>query len=225
MKSPKDEYKFLKDLNNIKDTAYYELFEKYLIQNKKGDKKLTEIESTDQESLIISKNGGYPIPGMIYTFIYGLPDKIELNPGSKEFIDVAPLIFCMNIEKESFKGINMNMLPALVRLDFLDTFYNVFDDFFKREAEVLSQNQKLALNKRFIEYVKSGKGQEMLKIFNSKNNANFNYGYRSYNIRKVKKLRMIEYNEWLYIPLYEPKDAFRKLSQNIIHNLYSKSFK
>ena len=220
MQSPKEEFKFLKNVNNIKDTAFYELFEKYLIQNKKGDKKLTEIESTDQESLIISKNGGYPIPGMIYTFIYGEPDQIQLKLGTKDFIDVAPLIFCMNTDRISFKGINMNMLPSDVRLDFLESFYNVFDDFFKNDVDILSQNNKLALNKRFIEYVKSGKGQEMLKLFNIKNGANFNYGYRSYKIGKVKRLRMIEYSEWNYIPLYEPKDAFRKLSQNIIHKLY-----
>jgi len=199
--NPKEEYKFLKNINNIKDVAFYELFEKYLIQNKKGFDKLTEIESTDQESIIKSKNGGFPIPGMIYTFIYGIIDKIELNPISKDFIDFAPLVFCMNIDKESFKGINLNMLPSETRLDFLDTFYNTFDDFFKKESEILSQNQKLALNKRFIEYIKSGKGQKLLKLFNIKNNANFNYGYRSYNIGKVKKLRMMEYNEWNYIPL------------------------
>ena len=201
MLNPKEEYKFLKNINNIKDVAFYELFEKYLIQNKKGFDKLTEIESTDQESIIKSKNGGFPIPGMIYTFIYGIIDKIELNPISKDFIDFAPLVFCMNIDKESFKGINLNMLPSETRLDFLDTFYNTFDDFFKKESEILSQNQKLALNKRFIEYIKSGKGQKLLKLFNIKNNANFNYGYRSYNIGKVKKLRMMEYNEWNYIPL------------------------
>jgi hypothetical protein len=223
MLSPKEEYKFLKNINNINKIAHYELFEKYLVQNKKGDSKLTEIESTDQESLLVSRNGGYPIPGMIYTFIYGQPDQVELKFGSKNFIDVVPIVFCINNDRGSFKGINLNMLPNDVRLDFLDSFYNTFDDFFKKEVELLSQNEKLALNKRFIEYAKSGKGQNMIRLFNQKNGANFNYGYRSYKIEKVKRLRMIEYNEWLYIPFLNPAEAFRQLNQSQIHKLYYRS--
>ena len=223
MLSPKEEYKFNKDVNNIKDIAYFELFEKYLIQNKKGEKKLTQIESTDQESIIVTRNGGYPIPGMIYTFLYGEPDQIKLKFGAKEFIDAAPLVFCMNNQKGSFTGINMNMLPYNIRLGFLESFYKTFEDFFERKAEVLAQNQKLARNKRFIEFIKSGGGQEMIRLFNKKNGANFNYGYRSYKIEKVKRLRMIEFNEWSYIPHYEPKDAFRKISLSQMHKLYERT--
>jgi len=220
MLRPSEEYDFLKNVNNIKDIAHYELYQKYIEQNLRGEKKLTEIESTDQESIIISRNGGYPIPGMIYTFLYGEPDQIMLRVGQKDFIDVVPLVFCMNNQQGSFRGINMNMLPSEIRLRFLDSFYDVFDDFFKREAETLAQSNKLALNKRFIEYVKSGKGQNMLKLFNQRHSANFNYGYRSYKIEKVKRLRMIEYNEWLYIPFLEPKEAFRGMNQSQMHKLY-----
>jgi len=220
MKNPREEYNFLKNINNIKDIAYYELFEKYMVQNKKGEAKLTEIESTDQESLINTLKGGYPIPGMIYTFLYGEPDQIMLKIGAKDFIDAIPLTFCMNNERGSFRGINMNMLPSNVRLDFFDSFYETFKDFFEREAEVLAQNRKIALNKRFIEFIKSGGGQEMLKLFNRKCGANFNYGYRSYKIEKVKHLRMIEYNEWLYIPFLEPREAFRMINQSQMHKLY-----
>lgn len=219
MISPKEEYNYLKNISNIKDIAYNELFQKYLIENKKGQSKLTEIESTDQETIITSLNGGYPIPGMIYTFIYGLQDKIQTKIGDKDFIDYAPLVFCMNNTQGMFKGINLNMLPPDVRLDFLQSFFDTYKDFFST-VENLTQNNKLALNKRFVEFMKSGKGKDLLKIFNNMNNENFNYGYRSYKIEKVKKLRMIEYNEWNYVPFYNVKDAFRKLSFNIIHNLY-----
>lgn len=222
MISPKEEYKFLNTINDISNKSYFELFEKYLVQNKKGFDKLTEIESTDQESHLISLNGGYPIPGMIYTFLYGDPDQIQLKFGQKDFIDVIPMTFCINNDIDSFKGINLNMLPPLTRLDFLESFYNVFKDFFKTE-ENLTQNNKIALNKRFIEYVKSGKGKDLLKIFNNQNNANFNYGYRSYKIGKVKRLRLIEYSEWIYIPFFMPKEAFRKMNFHQIHKLYNQA--
>ena len=73
--------------------------------------------------------------------------------------------------------------------------------------------------------MKSGKGQEMINLFNRKNGANFNFGYRKYSIEKVDNLRMVEYPEWKYIPFYEPKDAFRKLNQAQIYKLYKRSIR
>lgn len=221
---PREEYKFMKDINNIRDIAYFTIFEKYLVQNLKGDKKLIEIESTDQESIIVTRNGGYPIPGMVYTFIYGEPDQILLKFGQKNFIDLAPVVFCINNQRGSFSGINMNMLPENARLQFFESFYQTFKDFLEEKVDELAQNKKLALNKRFIEFIKSGGGQEMIKLFSKKNKANFNYGYRSYKIEKVKRLRMIEYCEWIYIPFYNPKNAFRKMNQAQIYKLYNRNY-
>lgn len=220
MLSPVEEYRFNKNVNNIHDIAYDTLFVKYLVENKKGYAKLTEIESTDVESMLIARNGGFPIPGMIYTFIYGEPDKIKLKLGAKEFIDFAPMMFCMNNDRDSFKGINLNMIPEAARLDFLESFYQTFKDFLERTAEVLAQNEKLAINRRFIEFAKGGGGAEMLRLFSAKTGQNFKYGYRSYKINKVQQLRMIEYNEWNYIPFYRPVDAFREINLAQMHKLY-----
>ena len=167
MRSPEDEYKFLKNLDNIWDIANFTLFEKYIVQNLKGDAKLIEIESTDQESLIISMNGGYPIPGMIYTFIYKGKDMfLELKKGKKqEFIDFIPLVFCLNNGPGYFNGINLNMLPEGPRLGFIQSYYESFKKFFEN-IEIKTQNNKLALNKKFVEFIKGGNGQKMINIFN-----------------------------------------------------------
>lgn len=223
MLKPSDEYKHLAKVNNITDVAYFTLFEKYLQRNLKGENKLFDIESTDQESLIISKNGGYPIPGFMYTFMYKGSD---LSYKGKEFTDLVPIVFCMSSGgPDSFSGINMNILPNDVRLNFLDSFYESFKDFLKREVDVLAENQKLAINKRFINLVKNGEGQKMIKIYNSKNGANFNFAYRKYSFKFIKNFRMIEYSEWKYLPFYTPKDAFRKLSYDSVHRLYNISNK
>lgn len=225
MRSPIEEYRFLQRVDGVEDTAYFTLFEKYMKYDMRGYEKKFEIEDTDQESIIRSKNGGYPIPGIIYTFLYkGGPFSIP-NPPRKpsEYTDLVPLVFCLGIERDSFSGINMNLLPRPVRLNFLQSFYESFGDFLSREVEVLAQNDKLAMNKRFLAYIKSGKAQEMIKLFSIKNRANFNFGYRKYLIEKVNNLRMVEYPEWKYIPFYEPKDAFRKLNLNQIYKLYDKS--
>ena len=225
MNSPTDDYNFMKNVDGIWDTAYFTLFEKYMKLDLRGQEKLIEIDSVDQESMIMKKNGGFPIPGMVYTFLYKGPDVEVANPPKKPkvFKDLVPIVFCMGTEKDGFSGINMNALPPGVRLQFLQSFYDTFRDFLEREADVLSQNNKLALNKRFMKFIRSGKGQEMIKIYNTINGANFNFAYRRYNLKKVKQLRMIEYPEWKYIPFYEPKDAFRKLNYSQIYKLYGKS--
>lgn len=221
MKSPEDQYSYLKNIDNISDIASSTLFEKYIIQNLSGYKKLWEIDSTDQESLIKTLNGGYPIPGMIYTFIYkGRELILENKKGdSKKFIDYIPLSFCMNNIPGYVHAINLNMLPEYPRLQFLQSYYKLFEDFFK-EVERKTQNNELAINKRFVEYIKDRGSQRIIHLFNMKNGANFNYAFRKYKIEEIDNLRMIEYSEWNYIPFYRPLQAFRTLPMDQIHKMY-----
>ena len=223
MISPAAEYKHLKYVDNIEQLAYNTVFEKYIIQNLKGDAKRQEIESTDQESLIQSLTGGFPIPGLMYTFIYK-GDKLVLDIATNktEFTDYVPLIFCMNTGPGYYTGLNLNMLPGLVRLKFMQTFYETFTEFFNK-IEVLTENNKLAWNKTFVEFIKGGGTQKMLQLFNAKTSSNFGFAYRKYLVKDVQQLRMIEYSEWPYITFYEPKNAFRGINQLQMHKLYYKS--
>lgn len=222
MNSPIDDYKFFKNVNGIGETAYFNIFEKYIKYGLKGIEKKLEIDSTDQEGIISSKNGGLPLPGMIYIFIYNGPNvMVQDGKKQKEYTDLIPLVFCIASDKESFSGLNMNILPQHARLLFLQSFYESFKDFFK-DADTLAQNDMLSINKSFMNYSKSGNSQEMLNIFNKKNSANYNFAYRKYLFGKVEKLRMLEYTEWKYIPLYAPLNVFRKLGQAEMYKLYQK---
>ena len=227
MNSPIDDYKFMQRIDNIVDLAYFTLFEKYIKMNARGDAKLYEIDSTDQESLIMKKNGGFPLPGMVYTFIYKGPEAQIKVPTKKvkEYTDIVPITFCLGTSKTGFAGINLNMLPVQAKVKFLEQFYDAFKDFLENEADLLAQNDRLAINKRFLLYVGGGKGKDILNFFNKSASENFNFAYRKYSIPKVKQLRMIEYSEWKYIPFFEPKDAFRKLSYSQIYKLYGLSKK
>jgi hypothetical protein len=224
MESPLKTYKSLLNINNIKDIAYDTLFTKYIVENLKGDKKLWEIESTDQETLVTQLNGGFPIPGLMYTFIYraGEPNIVKSGKSTKTYIDKVPIVFCVNTEKGKFSGINMNTLPHLERVKFLEMFFTEYKAFFK-DVEDLTQNNKIALNKTYIAAAKSNQGQKIIKLFNAKTGSNFNYGYRTYDMKKVSRLRMIEFSEWDYIPFYDPKEAFKLMNQQQIHSLYWKS--
>jgi len=225
MNSPETDYKYFKTITGIDDIAYNTIFEKYIIENLRGNEKKIEIDSTDQETLITKLNGGYPIPGMMYTFIYppkkGENVKIEIKGKEKEYVDFVPLVFCINNRKLNFSGINLNVLPSSERLKFLQSFYDLYEPFFA-DVELLTENNKLAINRKFIRLVKSGKGQKLIKEFSRRVNANFNYGYRSYKMERVDRLRMVEFCEWSYIPFYDPKNAFKMMNQAQIHSLYWK---
>lgn len=224
MESPIKTYKTLMNIDNIKDIAYETLFTKYIIQNLKGEDKVSEIDTTDQEGIMLRKNGGYPLPGFIYTFIYPpKPDdvvKVFDKGNEKEYVDYVPIVFCTNVDKiASFKGINLNTLPNLERVKFLETYYKGYNNFFKNIEET-TQNNKLALNMSFISAMTSKEGVDLIKAFSKEANANFGYGYRTYSMKRIKQLRMVEYTEWDYIPHYDPKNAFKMMNQKQIHELY-----
>jgi len=226
MISPIKKHKSLINVDGIKDIAYDTLFTKYIIQNLTGKEKQTEIETTDQEGLMIQLNGGFPIPGFIYTFLYPPTkgDEIKIQSGLKvkKYVDYVPLSFCLSLGNGTFSGINLNTLPSLERVKFLEAYYDMYKSFFK-DIENITENNKLALNKKFLTTIASNDGQLLLQNFSKKMGANFNYGYRNYNIKRVKQLRMIEYNEWNLIPFYSPKDAFKLMNQTQIHSAYWKT--
>jgi len=223
MESPAKKYKKLLKINNIKKIAYDTLFTKYIERNLKADEKLLEIDSTDQESLMLKRNGGYPLPGFIYTFLY-LPQggdliKIRIQGKEKEYTDFVPIVFCTNVKGKNFKGINLNTLPNLERVKFFEIYWNAYKNFFEN-VEELTENNKLALNVKFINLMSSPISKDILNIMGKIANANFNYGFRNYSMTKIKQLRMIEYVEWDYIPFYEPKNAFKGMNMKQIHDIY-----
>lgn len=223
MESPIKTYKRLVNINNIKQIAYDTLFTKYIIENLKEEDKMLEIDSTNQEGLMMRFNGGFPIPGFIYTYIYpptkGDETIIKDGKKTKKYNDYVPIIFCTSVQGKIFKGINLNALPNIERVKFLETYYRVYIDFFK-DVELLTENNRLALNNKYINLALSSTGFDVIKLFNEITQSNFNYGFRSYSMDKIKQLRMIEYTEWDYIPHYDPKDAFKLMSQKQIHELY-----
>jgi hypothetical protein len=226
VESPKIIHQQLKRIDKINELAYQYLYENYLKLDLKGDKKLIEIDSTNQESLVKQFNFGVPIPGMIYTF-YHLNDKIIdiltnlKNNKEFEYHDIAPILFCIssNILTKTIKGINMNLLPPDERLKFFECFYHKYQEFFK-DVEKFTQNNVNAINKKYLVLTLSGQGQSMITEFNKSQHAIFDYGYRSYHLNNIRKLRMIEFVEWKFIPFLVPKEAFKKINLDTIYSTY-----
>lgn len=226
MQSPIKEYKRLLNIDNISDIAYNTLFTSYIEQNLKNSANQLEWSDTNQEELMIKFNGGYPIPGFIYTFIYPPINGDEVNvvhgKKPKKYNDYVPLVFCFQSDGKYFKGINLNALPATERVKFLEVYHNMYKGFFKN-LEKDTENGVLAINKSYVSIATSNEGNKILEDFSKISGANFKFAYRTYFIGNIKQLRMIEYSKWNYIPHYNPKDAFKLMNQKEIHNLYWKT--
>jgi len=225
MESPTEIYKYLSSITNINKIANDVLFEKYIIQNKTGYNKIQNIEDTDQESILATLNGGYPIIGLIYTFVYK-PTIEEINvimSGKKpeKYMDHVPLVFCTSVKGKMFSGINLNVLPPIERLKFLQLYYDTFKDFFK-DLELKTQNNILAINKKFLT-LSLNNSSDLIKIWSNRANSTFSFGYRNYYIEKVDRLRSIEYVEWSYIPFFKSENATKMMNINKVHNLYWKN--
>ena len=226
MLSPFEQFKLSSYEKDIEDVAYDNIYVKYIKNDFNKELESVEIDDTNQEQIIDRYTGNLPIPGLIYTFKYfAKVDEtinIVINGADNKFVDFVPLVFCVNIFNGAFSGINLNALPGTIRLKFLESYYKYYKGFFSDITERV-ENNELVINKAFINFVKTGNGQTMIRTFSSNNKANFNYGYRRYRYENIEKLRMLEYNEWKYIPFLNPKEAFRKMGINQVNTLYWKT--
>ena len=226
MIAPKDTYEKTKRIDNIEDVAYDRLFTNYLKRDVKGDAKMIEIDDTDQESVLNKRSLGLPFIGMIYTFIYVNDQALiaiqNMASGKQiQFHDFTPILFCTNINAKTglIKGLNLNLLPKESRLNFLQSYWEVYKPFFQK-IEEKTQYNKEALNKTYQSAALSGENPKLFELFNKKQSENFGFAYRSYDIKHVRKLRMIEYEEWQYIPFFDARLSFKKTNLNAIYNTY-----
>lgn len=226
MISPANEYKRLLSIDGISDIAFDVLFTKYIIENAKNENNNTELDAGSQEELALKFNGGFPLPGFMYTFIYPPSSneitEIKIGNKKKEFIDTVPILFCFSINKDKVGGINLNMLPPLERVKFLNAFFVTYKSILSN-IESETDNGKLGLNNAFITEIGSGEGSKLLTYLSKFSGANFAYAYRTYSVSKIKQIRMIDYSKWDYVPHYEPRDAFKLLTHKIIQEQYWKT--
>lgn len=196
-----------------------------LSKNLTRDKKIKELDGMDMES----KLSGKIMPSMIYTFIYDTKQDMQLEDNII-FGDKMPIVLCCDIKPmekmlngklvKSLQiiGINLNFLKNDDRAVFLDkiysafsTFYkNIYKDVYKNEASINQQLSTILNNKNFVNLVYT-----LTKVDISK-------CVRAYNVSFAKNIRLIEYNLWKYIPLYDAKRTVTNISIKGIQEIMSK---
>lgn len=207
----------------IKSAEEYLLIDT-LSKNIKGYDKIKEIDGMDMES----KLSGNIIPSMIYTFIYDTGKDMQ-NENNIVFGDKMPIVLCSNVKPYTklidgklvkgmyIFGINLNFLLPEERALLLDSIYNSFLDFYDNIYKDVYEN-KTSINKGLLTILRD---TNFVKNLYAISKIDVSKCVRCYNINFAKNIRLIEYNLWKYIPLYEAKQTVTKATIQEIQKIMS----
>ena len=183
---------------SLENSAFDYLVGDLLIKEKRGIEKARELTALDMESKL-------PIdfvPAMIYTFLY--VSNTQENTGTKIFKDLVPVILCFTSSTKTVTGLNFNMIPNNIRASILDLIVKF------TKAPMYDDSGKFKLNEPLAKLFTSPNGvSAFIKAIESETGLNVSTAVRTYNIDNIKKLRLIEYDMWKYVPSLSFKDAIR----------------
>lgn len=190
-----------------------------------GNKKIKELDGMDMES----KASGKIIPSMIYTFTYDT-NKDMSSESDFVFGDKYPMVLCCEIKQfqKEIKGkivkglyligVNLNFLTNDERAIVLNSIQNAFSNFYDNLYKDVYAN-KLSTNKGLQAVLM---GADFPKKIQGITGIDVSKCIRSYNVSFCKNIRLIEYNLWKYIPLYNAKRTVTNLSLDKIQKIMKK---
>ena len=201
------------------------LFLDPLSKNLKKNAKIKELDGMDMESKLVGKI----LPSMIYTFIYDTKKDMQVI-NDVTFGDKMPIVLCCDvrpyekiidgkkIKSVNLIGINLNFLRPEQRALVLDAIYKKFLPFYTNIYKDVFAN-KVSINRPLLSLLKNG---DFVKAIKALTRIDISKCVRSYNISFAKNIRLIEYNLWKYIPLYEAKQTVTNISIKNLQEIISK---
>lgn len=197
------EYKKFKS-NGASDDAFKYLVENTLVNPKYGQDKSGEITAMNFEKDFIADF----LPSMVYTFMYETKTKETI--GKASFIDYVPVLLCFTNRDGFISGINFNFLPNNIRAEFLDKIYNAYKEFYTDTLSDAITSLESVYNKEFASFlIDDTTRQAFLTLMDKQLDYPISSAYRRYNKSLIKNPRMIEFDNWKYIPHLVFKDAIR----------------
>ena len=174
-----------------------------LARNLRGDDKQRTLTAHNMEELLKNQF----VPSMFYLIMYAKSDKPEVI-GKNEFYDVCPLIMCLSANDKSITGLNFNFIPNDVRARIMDLIVESNPKFYQ-EMETTNVNS-IKANNPLGSILISDKGVAAFLLFiKSKTGIDVSQCVRTYNRSNIVNVRLIEYDEWSYIPYLSFKDSIR----------------
>ena len=193
------------DRSRKEKEAFDVLVTDLMSHNLTGPTKSKELTAQDMESHMVTNF----MPTMFYIFMYvrQQPEKMKKT----EFYDVCPMILCTSVDTKTVTGINFNIIPNNIRAVFLDIVTGDYQQFYN-EMRITSPD-RMVVNNKLGSILTSEKGLSyIIAYINAKTGVDLSSAIRKYDRSCIIKTRMIEYDQWHYIPFLSFKDSVRGAS-------------
>jgi hypothetical protein len=193
------------DRSKKEKDAFDVLVTDLMSSNLTGQTKSKELTAQDMESHMATNF----MPTMFYIFMYvrQQPEKMK----NAEFYDVCPMILCTSVDAKTVTGINFNIIPNNIRAVFLDIVTGDYQQFYN-EMRITSPD-RMVVNNKLGSILTSEKGLSyIIAYINAKTGVDLSSAIRKYDRSCIIKTRMIEYDQWHYIPFLSFKDSVRGVS-------------
>ena len=191
------------DRGKMEKESFDFLITDLLSRNLRGVDKQRTLTSHNMEDALKNQL----VPSMFYLLMYAKSDKPEVI-GKNEFYDVCPLIMCLNVDDKFVTGLNFNFMPNDVRARIIDLIVESNQKFYQ-EMETSNINS-IKTNNPLVSMLISDKGVSSFLLFvKSKTGLDVSKCVRTYDRKNIVNVRLIEYDEWIYIPYLSFKDSIR----------------
>ena len=191
------------DRGQMEKEAFDFLITDLLSRNLRGVDKQRTLTAHNMEDMLKNQL----VPSMFYLLMYAKSDKPEVI-GKNEFYDVCPLILCLNANDKFVTGLNFNFIPNDVRARIMDLIVESNQKFYQ-EMEASNINS-IKTNNPLGSMLISDKGVSSFLLFvKSKTGLDVSKCVRTYDRKNIMNVRLIEYDEWHYIPYLSFKESIR----------------
>lgn len=194
------------DKEQMEKEAFDFLITDLLVKNLRGNEKQRTITAHNMEESLKTSF----VPSLFYLIMYAKADKPEII-GSNEFYDVCPLIMCLGVNDKFITGLNFNFIPNDIRAIILDIITEINNKFYDNVNTMNVDDIKI--NNPFGSMLVSNNGiSSFLKFIKSKTGVDISKCVRTYDRKNIVNVRLIEYDEWFYIPHLSFKGSIRGAS-------------
>ena len=174
-----------------------------LAKNLRGNDKQRTLTAHNMEDMLKNQF----VPSMLYLIMYAKSDKPE-TIGHIDFYDFCPLIFCTGVNDKFITGINFNFIPNDIRARVMDLITESQQKFYD-EMETTNIKDVRANTPLGSLLISENGVSAFLSFMKAKTGVDLSKCVRTYNRSNIVNVRLIEYDEWGYIPYLSFKDSVR----------------
>lgn len=206
-----NEYKKEKNKSELRNESYDYFYQKYILQSDESEWIFDQ--NTRKDAIKIRKF----LPGRIYMYEYD-----PLGKDILDYYDKRPMIYVLGdfdakTKNNIIQGINLNFLPELVKVYFLNTVFNTFSLSYGNANNQADEN-KIDFMKEIWLFVNNW--QFMTNVFNKTQSIGIDFAIRNYIYDRIYEPIMIEIEDFSYIPYYISKEM-EGTTIGQLYNLYN----